>query len=181
MKSWRARAGFPSTPPRGSGRVARNAGNRAGREQPMNIQGQFSSDEERAARRLIEQAGTVLKGLRGDMPESFAPLLFAGVAAEDLVRYEARELAELSEAAWLFLAERKPGASKIRFESRPGPMGAERIRSVSIIEMINDDMPFLLDSVMAELTEQGIDVRFVLHPIFTLERDQHGALVSFRG
>src|SRR6185369_8439109 len=148
---------------------------------PMNIQGQFTSDEERAARRLIEQAGTILKGLRGDMPESFAPLMFAGVSSEDLVRYEARELADLAEAAWLFLAQRKPGAPKIRFESRPGPMGAERVKSVSIIEMINNDMPFLLDSVMAELTEQGVDVRLVLHPIFTVERDHTGALIGFRG
>src|ERR1044071_2939532 len=151
------------------------------REQPMTIQGQFGSDEERAARRLIEQAGPILKGLRGDMPESFAPLMFAGVSPEDLVRYEARELADLAEAAWLFLAERKPGAPKIRFESRPGPTGAERIKTVSIIEMINNDMPFLLDSVMAELTQQGVDVRLVLHPIFTVERDSAGTLIGFRG
>ena len=39
----------------------------------MNIQGQFVSDDERAASRLIEQACTILKGVRGDMPESFAP------------------------------------------------------------------------------------------------------------
>ncbi|MEA2874822.1 MAG: glutamate dehydrogenase [Hyphomicrobiales bacterium] len=147
----------------------------------MNVQPQFGSDDERAARRLIEQAGTILKGLRGDMPESFAPLMFAGVSPEDLVRYEARELADLAEAAWLFLAERKPGAPKVRFESRPGPTGAERIKAVSIIEMINNDTPFLLDSVMAELTQQGIDVRLVLHPIFTVERDHTGALIGFRG
>src|SRR2546423_15093028 len=148
---------------------------------PMNIQGQFTSDDERASRRLIEQAGTILKGLRGDMPESFAPLMFAGVSPEDLVRYEARELADLAESAWLFLQQRKLGASKIRFESRAGPIGAERVKSVSIIEMINNDMPFLLDSVMAELTEQGIDVRLVLHPIFTVERDHTGTLIGFRG
>ena len=94
----------------------------------MNIQGQFVSDEDRAARRLIEQAGTILNGLRGDMPESFAAMLFAGAPPEDLIRYEARELAELAEAAWLFLQQRKPGTPKIRFEARPGPMGAERIQ-----------------------------------------------------
>src|SRR3954468_24027864 len=103
----------------------------------MNVQPQFGSDEERAARRLIEQAGTILKGLRGDMPESFTAVLFAGVTAEDLVRYEARELAELAEATWLFLQERKPGTPKIRFEARPGPMGADRIKTVSIIEILN--------------------------------------------
>src|SRR5947209_531987 len=163
------------------GESRRKCGESCRSGKPMNIQGQFTSDEERAARRLIEQAGTILKGLRGDMPESFAPLMFADVSSEDPVRYEARELADLAEAAWLFLQERKPGAPKLRFESRPGPTGAERVKSVSIIEMINNDMPFLLDSVMAELTEQGVDVRLVLHPIFTVERDHAGTLVGFRG
>ena len=139
----------------------------------MNIQGQFIGDEERAARRLIEQAGIIIKSARGDMPESFAPLLFAGVSPEDLVRYEARELAELAEAAWTVPA----GAQARRAEdanSNRAPVRSARSasRSVTIIELINSDMPFLLDSVMAELTEQGVDVRLVLHPVFTVERDQ---------
>src|SRR5215213_1810488 len=104
-------------PPQGvsvrlNGKIAANRGRAGGKA--MNIQGQFASDDERAARRLVEQAGTILKGPRGDMPESFAPLMYAGASAEDLVRYEARELADMAEAAWLFLQERKPGASKIR-------------------------------------------------------------------
>src|SRR4051812_20332893 len=147
----------------------------------MNIQAQFGGDEERVARRSIEQAGTILKGLRGDMPENFATLLFAGATPEDLVRYEPRELAELAESAWLLLQERKAGTAKIRFDSRSGPIGAESIKSVSIIEIVNTDMPFLLDSVMGELTNQGLDVRLMLHPIFTVERDHTGALVGFRG
>ena len=146
----------------------------------MNIQESFASDDERAARRLIEQAGTVLRGLR-DVPDSFAPSLFARVSAEDLVRYEARELADLAEAAWLFLQDRKPRAPKIRLESRSGPIGAETVKTVSILELINDDMPFLLDSVMGELTDQGVEVRLVLHPIFTIERDHAGGLIAFRG
>ncbi|HMK80842.1 MAG TPA: NAD-glutamate dehydrogenase [Xanthobacteraceae bacterium] len=147
----------------------------------MNVQPYFGSDEERAARRLIEQASNILKGLRGGIPESFAALLYAGAVPEDLVRYEARELADLAEAAWLFAQERKPGAPKIRFEARTGPLGAERVKSVSIIEILNTDMPFLLDSVMGELTAQGLEVRLVLHPIFTVERDHTGALTGFRG
>ena len=37
------------------------------------------------------------------------------------------------------------------------------------------------NSVMAELAQQSVDVRLVLHPIFTVERDQTGALIGFRG
>ena len=86
----------------------------------MNVQPQFGSDEERAARRLIEQAGTILKGLRGGIPDSFAAVMFAGATPEDLVRYEAREIADLAEAAWLFLQERKAGDRR-RCASRRGP------------------------------------------------------------
>ena len=139
------------------------------------------TDEERAARRLIEQMSTILSGLRDDIPDGFARALFAGAAPEDLLQYEPREIAALAEDAWALLQERKPGTPKVRVDSRAGPIGAERIKLVSIIEIVNDDMPFLLDSVLAELTEQGIDVRLVVHPIFTVERDHSGLLFAFRG
>ena len=89
----------------------------------MNIQGQFVSDDDRAVRRLIEQAQIIIKSARGDLPASFAPLMFAGVPAEDVVRNEARELAELAEAGWQFLQERRAGVPKIRFEFAPRPNG----------------------------------------------------------
>jgi len=141
----------------------------------------LDTEEARGARRLIEQAGTILTGLHGDMPESFAAQLFARAAPEDLVRYEPRELAALAEDAWLFLKERKPGAPGVRVDSRAGPIGADRIKSISIIEIVNDDMPFLLDSVMGELTEQGLEIRLVAHPILSIERDRLGTLVGFHG
>ncbi|MCZ7661162.1 MAG: NAD-glutamate dehydrogenase [Xanthobacteraceae bacterium] len=147
----------------------------------MDADATHGTDEERIARRLVELAGTILSGLRGDMPESFAELLFARAAPEDLIRFEAREIASLAEDAWSFLKERKPGAPRIRFEARQGPIGGEGIKSVAIIEILNDDMPFLLDSVLAELAEEGVDVRLVVHPIFTVERDHTGSLVGFRG
>src|SRR5262245_45292021 len=147
----------------------------------MALEAHFDTDEERAGRKLIQQAGLILTGLHGDMPESFAAQLFVRAAPEDLVRYEARELAALAEDAWTFLKERKPGTPKVRCDARIGPMGADRIKTVSVIEIVNDDMPFLLDSVMNELTEQGVEIRLVIHPIFSIERDPAGCLVGFRG
>jgi glutamate dehydrogenase len=147
----------------------------------MRLERLLDTEDERAARRLIEQAGTIVTGLYGDMPESFTAQLFARAAPEDLTRYEPRELAALAEEAWAFLKERKPGTPKVRLESRPGPIGAEHIKTVSIVEIVNDDMPFLLDSIMNELTELGVEVRLVVHPIFTVERDNAGSLIGFRG
>src|SRR5579872_5022253 len=145
----------------------------------MTLAGILDTDDERAGRRLIDQAGTILTGSRGDVPASFVVLLLARAAPEDLVRYDARELAAFAERAWDFLQDRKSGVPRIRFES-PGEAGnAGRLHAVSVIEIVNDDMPFLLDSVMNDLTEQGVDIRLVAHPIFSVERDSFGRLLGF--
>ena len=137
--------------------------------------------KERAAGRLIEQMSTVIKGQRDDMPDGFAAALFSRAAPEDLLAYEPRELAALAEDAWSFAMVRQPGKPKIRVESRTGPIGAERIKAVTVIEIVNDDMPFLLDSVLGELSERGLTVRLVVHPILTIEREPDGTLFAFRG
>ncbi len=139
------------------------------------------SDEERTGRKLIGLAGSVLSGARGDIPKNFASLLFAHASPEDLVTHAPGELAVLAEEAWQFLQRRGLGTAKVRAESRDGPVGAERLAAVTVIEIVNDDMPFLLDSVMGELNERGLEARFVVHPIFTVERDAQGVLVAFRG
>src|SRR5262249_34304591 len=115
------------------------------------------------------------------MPEGFAAQMFARAAPEDLARHEPREIAALAENAWLFLKERSPGTAKVRMRSAGGGGGSEHIGKISILEIVNDNMPFLLDSIMGELTEHGIDVRLVVHPVFSIERDTAGSLVGFSG
>jgi glutamate dehydrogenase len=141
----------------------------------------LGTDEELAGRRLIAQMGTILFGARPDMPAGFATALFGRAALEDLLRYEPHDLASLAEQAWDFLQTRRPGTVKIRFESRPASEASERISTISIIEIINDDMPFLLDSVLGELVENGLEVRLVVHPIISVIRDEDGVLTAFRG
>ena len=138
------------------------------------------SDEERAEAALIAAAGKILRSGHREVPEDFVAALFAHAVPEDLMRYDPRQLAELAADAWTLLAVRKPGVPKIRLET-PGLPGHERLRADSILEIANDDMPFLVDSVLAELAERGIDVRFVVHPVLTVERDGTGRLTAFKG
>jgi glutamate dehydrogenase len=132
----------------------------------------LDDSQEGQAQRVVTAAGVMLT--RG-APANFAERLFARTAPEDIVRYDARELAELAQGAWEFLAERKPGAPKMRLYE---PCDGERLGAISVLEIINDDKPFLVDSVMGELTEQGIDVRLVAHPVFAVERDATGRLAG---
>ena len=54
-------------------------------------------------------------------------------------------------------------------------------REISVLEILNDNMPFLFNSTLAELAEQGIDVTLVAHPIIAVERDGQGKLLRFYG
>jgi glutamate dehydrogenase len=138
------------------------------------------SDEERAEAALIAAAGKILRSSHREVPEDFVAALFAHAVPDDLMRYDPRQLAELAADAWTLLTVRKPGVPKIRLET-PGLPGHERLRADSVLEIVNDDMPFLVDSVLAELAERGIDVRFVVHPVLTVERDDTGRLIAFKG
>src|SRR5499433_2976863 len=138
------------------------------------------TDEERAEAALIAAAGNILRSDNREVPEDFIAALFAYAVPEDLMRYDPRQLAELAANAWSLLAVRKPGVPKIRLDT-PDRAGHQRLRNDSVLEIINDDMPFLVDSVLAELAERGIEVRFVVHPVLTVVRDAAGRLTAFKG
>ena len=143
----------------------------------QHVTAERSSPEERSARARIGAAAKLLRDGKGDAPDGFVALIFGRVAPEDLVRYDATELAALARDAAAFFAVRKPGAPKIRFESPDASLG-DRLKTISVVEIVNDDMPFLVDSVMGELADRGLDIRLVAHPIVAAERDKSGKLRS---
>src|SRR6266566_116008 len=138
------------------------------------------TDEERAEAALIAAAANILGSGNRDVPEDFVVALFAHAVPEDLMRYDPRQLAELAADAWALLAVRKPGVPNIRFDA-PALAGHDRLRVDSVLEIVNDDMPFLVDSVLAELTERGIDIHLVVHPVLSVLRDGAGRLTAFKG
>jgi glutamate dehydrogenase len=50
--------------------------------------------------------------------------------------------------------------------------------SHSVVEVVTDDMPFLVDSVTNELTRQGRGIHAVIHPQVAVRRDVTGRLVA---
>jgi glutamate dehydrogenase len=127
------------------------------------------SSERTAARATFNEAGAVLARRRAEIPAGFIEQLYGRVVPEDVARYGADDLATLAERAYDFMAERKPGTPKIRCETLKLEHSADR-NSVTVVEIVNDDMPFLVDSVMGEITERRLDVRLVAHPMFGVRR-----------
>ncbi|MFE2267312.1 NAD-glutamate dehydrogenase [Streptomyces griseosporeus] len=50
--------------------------------------------------------------------------------------------------------------------------------SHSVVEVVTDDMPFLVDSVTNELTRQGRGIHVVIHPQVVVRRDVTGKLIE---
>jgi len=67
---------------------------------------------------------------------------------------------------------RTPGEIAIRVESTGGEAGKRRMR----LAVVNDDMPFLVDSVAAAIAARGLAVHRLLHPIVGVSRDPQGKL-----
>lgn len=125
---------------------------------------------ESPARAILEQAGVILYGRRNDIPPSFVAQFFSRVVPDDVVQYGAEDLAALAERAFDYLKMRAPGVTKIRCETVQLHASGER-KSVTVVEVTNDDMPFLVDSVMGEIADRRLDVRLVSHPVLGVGRD----------
>ncbi|MBV9557811.1 MAG: NAD-glutamate dehydrogenase, partial [Pseudolabrys sp.] len=138
------------------------------------------SEQESTARAAVVRADGLLAERDASIPKNFAAQLFGRAVPEDIVRYAPEDLATLAEQAWHFIAERKPGVPKIEFSTMT-LKASDGAKTIGVIEIVNDDMPFLVDSVLAEVEAQGLAVKLVLHPVFGLERDAAGRLVGVQG
>ena len=80
---------------------------------------------------------------------------------------------------WRVGERRKPGEVKIRVFN-PAPSGAEGnpgwTDTKTVIDIVTDDMPSLVDSVIGALTMDDVIVHRVLHPILQSRRDSDGVL-----
>ena len=91
-----------------------------------------------------------------------------------LTREAEREAAEfLAELA----ASRKPGELALAIESTGGEAGNRRMR----IGIVNDDMPFLVDSVANAIASKQLTIYRLLHPVVCVTRDDGGDLRAVEG
>lgn len=130
---------------------------------------------------LIQQLrGLVQRRLpaeRAPLVNSFIAELYDKVPPADLIAERLEHLYAAGVSLYNFASTRRPGELKIRvYNPRLDEHGWHTPHT--IIEVVNDDMPFLVDSVAAELTRQHIDIQLVAHPIFSLRRNDKGELVE---
>ncbi|HYR33052.1 MAG TPA: NAD-glutamate dehydrogenase [Burkholderiales bacterium] len=115
--------------------------------------------------------------VKSSLAEKFARLYYAEVDPEEVAAREPRDL-EGAATAHLGFARRFPGGqAKIRAYN---PVREQHgwASTHTVIEIVNDDMPFLVDSVTMEVNRQGLTLHFVIHPVLRVARDAQGELAD---
>ena len=110
---------------------------------------------------------------------AFARACFQHLEAEDLAARSPEDLLGALLSGWQFGAERAPGTTRLRVIS---PSLAEHgwASRHTVIEAVNDDMPFLVDTITMELNRQGLSLQLIVHPVLVVQRDATGRLQSLR-
>jgi glutamate dehydrogenase len=116
----------------------------------------------------------VLAALKGDpaisCAKAFAAQAAADAAPDELPELTAAEIAENLADFWRFGERRRGRGPTIRIAPVLGGDGVRLDR----LEIVQDDAPFLVDSIMGEIAEQGLSVRALFHPIVEVPRDRAG-------
>jgi len=131
------------------------------------------SDDGRTGQSLLGAAAAALARREPGIPADFLDKFFGRAAPDDLERYQPEQLAAIAVQSWATFASHRQGTAKLRLAP------AAMTPGVTALDIVNDDMPFLVDSVVGELTERNLEVLLLVHPVFLVERDEAGTLTGF--
>ncbi len=126
----------------------------------------------------------VLQELKGKLPaarykeaEGFLRHLLQRVPQEDLSARSAADWAALGLDLLEFARVRKPGQAAVRvFHPGREEHGFESPHTV--LQVVTDDSPFLVDSVGMAVNAAGQLAYAVIHPVFLAERDAGGHVLQ---
>ena len=136
---------------------------------------------DRQKRTLVNKVGRRARARfgkdKGLSLERFIRHYYEHVPPQDIVGQDPANLLGAALAHWTFGAKRAARKAKVRvYNPRRKEHGWEADHTV--VEIVNDDMPFLVDSVTAALNQRDLVVHLVIHPIFRVRRSRDGGMTD---
>ncbi len=131
-----------------------------------------------------ELIDTVCERVRERLPaeqampcEAFVRQYYQWVPAEDLADRNPLDLYGAAVAHWNLAQHRAPGEAKVRVYNPEFEQHGWQSPH-TLIEIVSDDMPFIVDSVTMDLTRKGYSIDLVIHPVMRIRRDEHGQILE---
>jgi len=107
--------------------------------------------------------------------KAFAEVFYKRMEEDEYPHHSAEGWAALAMDLLDFARVRKPGTANVRvFNAAEKTNGWESPHTV--LQIVNDDMPFLVDSVSMALAEMGVGVHVLGHPLVRFTRDKTGRI-----
>ncbi|HEX8975259.1 MAG TPA: NAD-glutamate dehydrogenase [Solirubrobacteraceae bacterium] len=102
------------------------------------------------------------------------------VPAQDLRDRNRLDLCGAVVAHWRWAQRRAPGEAKVRVYN-PELERDGWHSPYTVVDIVSDDMPFIVDSVTMELSRQGYGIELIIHPVMRVIRDPDGEVVEVLG
>ena len=109
--------------------------------------------------------------------EGFVSSVYERVPVEDVMARPAAALYGAALGLWKFAERRPNGVTKVRVYN-PGFTEHGWTSPHTIVDIVNDDMPFLVDSVSAEIERRELKSHLIVHPTLCVRRDAKGRRVE---
>ncbi|WP_236243365.1 NAD-glutamate dehydrogenase [Streptomyces sp. CC228A] len=141
---------------------------------------QTKLDEAKAE--LLERAARVAEHESGDRPDratllDYLQRYYLHTAPEDLTDRDPVDVFGAALSHYRLAENRPQGTANVRVHT---PTVEENgwTCSHTVVEVVTDDMPFLVDSVTNELSRQNRGIHLVVHPQVVVRRDVTGKLIE---
>ncbi len=109
--------------------------------------------------------------------EAFTRQYYHWVPPEDLADRSPDDLYGAALSHWRLARDRAPGEAKIRVYN-PDPDRDGWSSPHTVVEVVSDDMPFLVDSVTMALGRESYGIDLVIHPVLHVIRNGGGELIE---
>jgi glutamate dehydrogenase len=109
--------------------------------------------------------------------EAFARQYYRWVSPDDIAERSELDVYGAALAHFDLARRRTPGTTKVRIYNPQFEVHGWRCPHTAV-EIVTDDMPFLIDSVGMELNRRGFGVHLIIHPVLRVRRDAGGRLLE---
>ncbi len=134
-------------------------------------------DEADLVSRVARAARGSLAAPQAEIAERFARLYYGGADPQELGERDPNDLVGAAAAHLDFGRRYAGGAPKVHvFNPRLEEHGWQSTHTV--VQIVSEDKPFLVDSATMEINRQGLTLHVVIHPVLRIVRDDKGKLAS---
>lgn len=128
-------------------------------------------------RKVASESKKKLSKTRAAEAQTFITSYFANTPAGDLSSIKPADLSALALHHFALATNRPKGKTLVRVFN-PTLKTDGYLSDHTVIEICNDDMPFLVDSVTSEITRQELEVHLLIHPILKVRRTKAGKFAA---